>query len=102
MGPLRASTTKSDWSPDDPTASAPTTLWKLLSITTWDASRNQNPPTDSAEEANKLMQVIQVRMLDLCDGLADTLAAIIPEKFIFHITDVHKVEDRRDRDACGN
>jgi hypothetical protein len=27
----------------------PTTLWKLPSITTWDDSQNQNPPTDSAE-----------------------------------------------------
>ena len=47
----RTSTTKSEWLPDDPTAFVPTRLWKLPSITTWDASRNQNHPTDSAEEA---------------------------------------------------
>src|ERR1035437_7725668 len=29
----------------------PTRLWKLPFITTWDDSRNQNRPTDSAEEA---------------------------------------------------
>src|SRR5271166_5805101 len=52
MAPLRASTTKSEWLPDDPTAFAPSRLWKLPSITTWDDSRNQNHPTDSAEEAN--------------------------------------------------
>jgi hypothetical protein len=27
-------------------------LWKLPCITTWDDSRNQNHPTDSAEEAH--------------------------------------------------
>src|ERR1035437_2207413 len=52
MAPLRASTTKSEWLPDDPTAFVPTMLWKLPFITTWDGSRNQNHPTDSAEEAN--------------------------------------------------
>src|ERR1017187_9703213 len=52
MAPLRASTTKSEWLPDDPTAFVPTTLWKLPFITTWDDSRSQNHPTDSAEEAN--------------------------------------------------
>src|ERR1035437_4333532 len=51
MAPLRVSTTKSEWLPDDPTAFVPTRLWKLPSITTWDDSRNQNRPTDSAEEA---------------------------------------------------
>ena len=51
MAPLRASTTKSEWLPDDPTAFVPTMLWKLPFITTWDGSRNQNHPTDSAEEA---------------------------------------------------
>ncbi|HEX7424869.1 MAG TPA: PRTRC system protein C, partial [Terriglobales bacterium] len=47
----RVSTTKSEWLPDDPTAFVPTRLWKLPFITTWDDSRNQNRPTDSAEEA---------------------------------------------------
>jgi hypothetical protein len=51
MAPLRVSTTKSEWLPDDPTAFVPTRLWKLPFITTWDDSRNQNHPTDSAEEA---------------------------------------------------
>src|SRR5229473_3383748 len=51
MAPWRASTTKSEWLPDDPTAFVPTRLWKLPCITTWDDSRNQNQPTDSAEEA---------------------------------------------------
>src|ERR1035437_5564616 len=51
MAPLRASTTKSEWLPDDPTGFVPSRLWKLPSITTWDDSRNQNHPTDSAEEA---------------------------------------------------
>src|SRR5450759_5339547 len=51
MAPLRVSTTKSEWLPDDPTAFVPTSLWKLPFITTWDDSRNQNRPTDSAEEA---------------------------------------------------
>src|ERR1035437_11030758 len=53
MAPLRVSTTKSEWLPDDPTAFVPTRLWKLPFITTWDDSRNQNHPTDSAEEAEK-------------------------------------------------
>src|SRR5674476_143121 len=52
MAPLRVSTTKSEWLPDDPTAFVPTRLWKLPFITTWDDSRNQNRPTDSAEEAD--------------------------------------------------
>src|SRR5450759_84830 len=51
MAPLRVSTTKSEWLPDHPTAFVPTRLWKLPFITTWDDSRNQNRPTDSAEEA---------------------------------------------------
>src|SRR2546429_9642098 len=50
MAPWRASTTKSEWLPDDPTAFAPSRLWKLLCITIWGDSRNQNLPTDSAEE----------------------------------------------------
>src|SRR5450759_4460465 len=54
MAPLRVSTTKSEWLPDDPTAFVPTRLWKLPFITTWDDSRNQNRPTDSAEEAQIL------------------------------------------------
>src|ERR1035437_5121608 len=52
MAPLRVSTTKSEWLPDDPTAFVPTRLWKLPFITTWDDSRNQNRPTDSTEEAH--------------------------------------------------
>src|ERR1017187_9259947 len=52
MAPLRASTTKSEYLPDDPTGFVPSRLWKLPSITTWDDSRNQNHPTDSAEEAD--------------------------------------------------
>src|SRR5665647_1404766 len=55
MAPLRVSTTKSEWLPDDPTAFVPTRLWKLPFITTWDDSRNQNRPTDSAEEAKKVI-----------------------------------------------
>ena len=50
MAPLRASTTKSEWLPDDPTGFVPSRLWKLPFIPTWDDSRNQNQPTDSAEE----------------------------------------------------
>src|SRR5674476_201763 len=51
MAPLRVSTTKSEWLPDDPMAFVPTRPWKSPFITTWDDSRNQNHPTDSAEEA---------------------------------------------------
>src|ERR1035437_9669626 len=51
MAPLRVSTTKSEWLPDDPTAFVPTRLWKLPFIKTWDDSRNQNRPTASAEQA---------------------------------------------------
>src|ERR1035438_6268267 len=51
MVPLRGSITKSEWSPDDPTAFVPSRPWKLPFITTWDDSRNQNRPTNSAEEA---------------------------------------------------
>src|ERR1039457_660777 len=51
MALWKASTTKSEWSPDDPTAFAPTKPWKLPFITTWDGYRNRNLPTDSAEEA---------------------------------------------------
>src|ERR1039457_2852555 len=54
MAPLRPSTTKSEYLPDDPTGFVPSRLWKLPSITTWDDSRNQNHPTDSAEEAQNL------------------------------------------------
>src|SRR5260370_12049499 len=50
MAPWRASTTKSEWLPDDPTAFEPSKLWKLPCITTWDDSPNQNHPTNSAEE----------------------------------------------------
>src|ERR1700687_2855008 len=50
MAPWRASTTKSEWLPDNPTAFVPSRLWKSPFITTWDDSRNQNLPTDSAEE----------------------------------------------------
>src|SRR5260221_13883722 len=53
MAPWRASTTKSEWLLDDPTGFVPTRVWKLPCITTWDDSRNQNQPTDSAEEADK-------------------------------------------------
>src|ERR1700694_3133618 len=52
MASLRVSTTKSEWLPDDPTASVPTRRWKLPSFTTWDDSRNQHYPSDSAEEAH--------------------------------------------------
>src|ERR1039458_7525443 len=52
MAPLRPSTTKSKSLPDDPRGFVPSRLWKLPSITTWDDSRNQNHPTDSAEEAD--------------------------------------------------
>jgi hypothetical protein len=51
MVPLRASTTKSESLPDDPTAFAPSTLWKVPCITTWADSQSQNHPTNSAEEA---------------------------------------------------
>src|ERR1017187_10077059 len=51
MAPLRASTTKSEWLPDDPMAFAPSTPWKLPCITTWGDSQSQNHPTNSAEEA---------------------------------------------------
>jgi predicted RecB family nuclease len=39
-------------------AFVPTTLWKLPFITTWGDSRNQNQPTDSAEEAQNLESTI--------------------------------------------
>ena len=51
MAPLRVSTTKFEWLPDDPTGFVPSRRWKLPFITTWDDFRNQNHPTDSAEEA---------------------------------------------------
>src|ERR1035437_2200078 len=63
MAPLRVSTTKSEWLPDDPTAFVPTRLWKLPFITTWDDSRNQNHPTDSAEEANLVKARVQTHTL---------------------------------------
>src|ERR1017187_9600598 len=53
MAPSRVSTTRFEWLPDDPTAFAPSRLWKSPSITTWDDSRNQNPPIDSAEEGQR-------------------------------------------------
>src|SRR5664279_1242399 len=76
MAPLRVSTTKSEWLPDDPTAFVPTRLWKLPFITTWDDSRNQNRPTDSAEEAFFL------HYADLSDAssLAWCLADIRPDE----------------------
>src|ERR1035437_3570542 len=72
MAPWRASTTKSEWLPDDPTGFLPTRLWKLPFITTWDDSRNQNHPTDSAEEAEVGGVVRQRARLQLFD--ADDLA----------------------------
>src|ERR1039457_6643972 len=51
MALWKASTTKSEWSPDDPTAFAPTKPWKLPFFTTWGGSPNRNLPTNSAEEA---------------------------------------------------
>src|SRR5450759_4633186 len=74
MAPLRVSTTKSEWLPDDPTAFVPTRLWKLPFITTWDDSRNQNRPTDSAEEAeiqNKLGGARKERPVPLPVGQRD-------------------------------
>src|ERR1035441_1517213 len=58
MALLRASTTKSEWLPDDPTAFVPSMPWKSPFITTWDASRNQNHPTDSAEEAKNTLYAV--------------------------------------------
>src|ERR1039457_6857004 len=52
MALWKASTTKSEWCPDDPMAFAPTKPWKLPFITTWGGSPNRNLPTNSAEEAN--------------------------------------------------
>src|SRR5579885_1958492 len=49
--PSKASTTRFEWLPDDPTAFAPMRPWKSRCITTWDDCRSQNQPTDSAEEA---------------------------------------------------
>src|SRR5664280_1101411 len=66
MVPLRASTTKSESLPDDPTAFVPSRPWNLPSITTWDDSRNQNHPTDSAEEAF---------IVAAATGIADTAIA---------------------------
>src|SRR5450759_4572706 len=65
MAPLRASTTKSEWLPDDPTAFVPSMPWKLPFITTWDDSRNQNHPTDSAEEAQKCGGTSLNRLLEM-------------------------------------
>src|SRR5438874_972203 len=59
MARWRASTTKSEWLPDDPTAFVPTKQWKSPCITTWDDSRNQNHPTDSAKEADFLPAIHQ-------------------------------------------
>jgi transposase len=53
-GAVEGSTTKSEWLPDDPTASAPSRPWKLPSTTRWDAFRNQNHPIDSAEQGGKV------------------------------------------------
>src|ERR1019366_4818144 len=72
MVPLRASTTKSESLPDDPTAFVPSRPWNLPSITTWDDSRNQNHPTDSAEEAEIVHQqcaVLAQHPGDLFHGL---------------------------------
>src|ERR1035441_4104245 len=41
-------------------AFVPSMLWKLPFITTWDDSRNQNPPTDSAEEAILYINVLKL------------------------------------------
>src|SRR5438128_12495177 len=57
MVPWRTSTTKSEWLPEDPMAFVPTRLWKSPFITTWGDSRNQNHPTDSAEEDGTLMLI---------------------------------------------
>ena len=70
MVPLRASTTKSEWLPDDPTAFAPTKPWKSPFITTWADSRSQNHPTNSAEEA-ELSGGVPRDILSLCQQAFD-------------------------------
>src|SRR5450759_2208946 len=87
MAPLRVSTTKSEWLPDDPTAFVPTRLWKLPFITTWDDSRNQNRPTDSAEEA-QFLHGAEHAVLGRA-GLAAQHAA--------HIFDTHAFEMPQDK-----
>src|SRR5579859_7124364 len=57
MAPLRVSITKSEWLPDDLTAFVPLRLWKSPFITTWDGSQNQNHPTDSADQGEKITTV---------------------------------------------
>src|ERR1039458_8873 len=54
-------------------AFAPSTPWKLPCIITWDGSRNQNLPTDSAEEAEILTNMSKptyrtLQLLILLDG----------------------------------
>src|SRR5947207_13629879 len=76
MAPSKASTTKFEWLPDDPTAFAPIMLWKSPCITTWRDSRNQNLPTDSAEEAKLLWRVCSNHVDAL--GHADTHRKLPP------------------------
>src|ERR1035437_5785671 len=80
MAPLRVSTTKSEWLPDDPTAFVPTRLWKLPFITTWDDPRNQNRPTDSAEEAKYSDCLTSRGELLISDDSAETPAAGKPSR----------------------
>ena len=57
MVPWKVSTTKFEWLPDVPMAFAPSRPWKLHSITIWDDCLNQNQPTSSARQAEKLTLV---------------------------------------------
>jgi len=65
VAPSKDSTTRFEWLPEDPMAFVPTRLWKLPFITTWDDSRNQNPPPiDSAEEGKVYATRNDVRVQD--------------------------------------
>src|SRR5438128_646027 len=87
MAPWRASTTKSEWLPDDPTAFVPTKQWKSPCITTWDDSRNQNHPTDSAKEAFNQSQFFRSKryIMALYQGLCDEILQSILESPVIHI-----------------
>src|ERR1017187_4994163 len=61
-------------------AFAPSTPWKLPCIITWDGSRNQNLPTDSAEEAQNSTGDFFSRSPVVVDGITP---AEIKTNFIY-------------------
>src|SRR5579883_484637 len=83
--PSKASTTRFEWLPDDPTAFAPMRPWKSRCITTWDDCRSQNQPTDSAEEADFRQGLIHFPAEKRCNALSFPLLPEAAEALLSYL-----------------